>query len=168
VFFDSEDALVPQDTNGKRDVYEYANGSVHLISSGTSGEVSTFEEASPSGDDVFFTTSQQLVGQDVDQQFDLYDARVGGGFPGPVAPVSCGGEGCHGAPSGAPVLGVPGSATFVGAGNLVPAFAAPVVVSKPKPKPKKKVRRKRRRARRSAARGARRGGGRGHSTGKRG
>jgi hypothetical protein len=169
VFFDSEDALVPGDTNGQRDVYEYANGGVHLISSGTSGEASTFVEASPSGDDVFFTTSQPLVGQDVDRQFDLYDARVGGGFPGPLAAVSCGGEDCRGAPSGAPVLGVPGSASLAGVGNLAPAVAAPVVVSKPKPKhkPKKRVRRRRRRAKRSAARGARRGGW-GHSTGKRG
>jgi hypothetical protein len=172
LFFESFDALVPGDTNGKGDVYEYTNGGVHLISSGTSGNESVVAEASASGGDVFFFTTQQLVGQDIDRQSDLYDARVGGGFPGPVAPVSCGGEGCRGVPSGAPVLGVPGSATFAGMGNLAPTVTAPVVVSKPKPKPKKKkkVRRRRRRGRagRSAARGARRGGGRGHSTGKRG
>jgi Tol biopolymer transport system component len=170
LFFESFDALAAGDTNGKGDVYEYANGGVRLISSGTSGSESHVVEASASGSDVFFFTTQQLVGQDVDRQSDLYDARVGGGFPGPVAPVSCGDEGCRGAPSGAPVLGAPGSATFAGAGNLAPAAAAPIVVSKPKPKPKpkKKVKRRRRHAKRSAARGARRGGGRGHSTGKRG
>jgi hypothetical protein len=164
LFFESFDALAARDTNGKGDVYEYANGGVHLISSGTGGSESHLVEASANGSDVFFFTTQQLVGQDVDQQPDLYDARVGGGFPGPVVGVSCGGEGCRGAPSGALVLGVPGSVTLAGAGNLAPA--PPVVAPKPKPKPKKakKVkRRKRRRVKRSARRG-----GRGHSTGKRG
>jgi Tol biopolymer transport system component len=168
LFFNSFDALVPRDTNGRRDVYEYEDGSVRLISSGSSGVESVFLEASPDGSNVFFTTAQQLAGQDEDQQFDLYDARVGGGFPAPVAGSSCGGEACLPVAVGAPALGVPGSATFVGAGNLGAPAAVPVGTVKPKPKPRPKKKVKRRRAKRSAARGARHAGGRGLSTGKRG
>jgi hypothetical protein len=170
LFFNSFDSLVPRDTNGKEDVYEFEDGAVRLISAGTSGEDSQFLDASVSGGDVFFYTAQQLVAQDDDAQSDLYDARVGGGFPAPLSQPVCGGEGCRAAPSGAPALGVPGSATFAGVGNLAPAVVAPTVVSKPKPrpKPKKKVKRRRGRAKRRAARGARGAGGRGHSTGKRG
>jgi hypothetical protein len=168
LFFNSFDALVPQDTNGQKDVYEYESGSVRLVSSGSSGEESEFIDASVSGDDVFFVTTQQLLGQDVDRQSDLYDARVDGGFPAPVEPSPCGGEVCRAAPAGAPALGVPGSATFVGAGNLAAPVVVPVVTPKPKPKPKKaKVKRRKRRRAKRGAHGARRGG-RGHSTGKRG
>jgi hypothetical protein len=165
VFFDSFDMLVPQDTNGKMDVYEYEDGQVHLISGGTSDTDSLFTDASPSGGDVFFTTAQQLVGQDQDSRVDLYDARVNGGFPF-AQPVSCAGEGCRSAPAGPPVLGVPGSATFSGVGNLVPATSVRVVKPKPKAKKQKAKAKKRRRRARKRARGARHGVG--HSIGKRG
>src|SRR5207244_10407556 len=69
VFFDTPDPLVARDTNGKRDVYEYdtATGRVSLISTGRSSSDSLFVEASPGGNDVFFTTRQQLVGIDTDE-----------------------------------------------------------------------------------------------------
>jgi hypothetical protein len=129
VFFDSRDALVPGDTNGRQDVYEWEGGRVYLISSGTSGEDSTFLDASASGDDVFFSTTSQLVGQDTDESMDIYDARVGGGFPfTPPSASSCVGEGCRPVPSVAPVVGVPGSVGFSGVGDLVPApVPGPVV-----------------------------------------
>jgi hypothetical protein len=129
VFFDSSDALVPGDTNSRQDVYEWEGGRVYLISSGTSGEDSAFVDASASGDDVFFSTTSQLVGQDIDETRDIYDARVGGGFPfTPPSASSCVGEGCRPAPSVAPVVGVPGSVGFSGVGNLVPAPAPGPVV----------------------------------------
>jgi hypothetical protein len=128
VFFDSSDALVPGDVNGKQDVYEWEGGRLYLLSSGTSSEASTFLDASPNGNDVFFETASQLVGQDTDDDLDIYDARVGGGFP-VVAPVSpCVGEACRPAPSGSPVVGVPGSVGFAGVGNLTPAPVGGVVV----------------------------------------
>jgi hypothetical protein len=41
VMFDTPNALVPQDTNGVRDVYEWEGSAAHLISSGT-GVVPSF------------------------------------------------------------------------------------------------------------------------------
>jgi hypothetical protein len=114
VFFDTPDPLVARDTNGKRDVYEYdaTTGLVSLISTGRSDSDSLFVEATPSGNDVFFATRQQLVGIDTDQATDLYDARVGGGIEAQNPPprVPCSGIVCHGAPPSAapplPLLGV--------------------------------------------------------------
>jgi hypothetical protein len=40
VFFDTDDALVPQDTNGTQDVYEWEDGHVYLISGGCVGLIS--------------------------------------------------------------------------------------------------------------------------------
>jgi hypothetical protein len=102
VFFDSGDALLPAATNGKQDVYEYENGTVHLISSGTSDDVSALADTSPNGDNVFFTTRAQLVPEDQDENADMYDARVDGGFPVVVAPVPCTGEECRAAPAAPP------------------------------------------------------------------
>jgi NHL repeat/WD40-like Beta Propeller Repeat len=134
VFFESSDALVPGDTNGRQDVYEWeadgkgscqkSEGCVYLISTGQSDGESYFLDASPSGDDVFFTTRQQLVAQDQDDLIDLYDARVGGGFPYTQPAVPCAGEGCRPAPSQPPLFGSPSSSTFFGQGNLAPAAPA--------------------------------------------
>ena len=74
-------------TNHKEDVYEYepngagscqsaTGGCVSLISSGSSSRESAFVEATPSGSDVFFLTAAQLLPQDTDTAFDIYDARV--------------------------------------------------------------------------------------------
>jgi hypothetical protein len=103
VFFDSSDTLLPGDTSGQQNVYEYENGNVYLISSGSSDDISAFTDASENGENVFFTTRAQLVPQDVDENAALYDARVGGGFPSAVAVVApCSGEGCRGPLSAPP------------------------------------------------------------------
>ncbi len=102
LFFDSVGALVPHDSNGQPDVYEYepegvgdcsastaststlfvrevagssVNGCIGLISSGTSDEESTFLDASGGGGDAFFLTSNKLSSRDVDGVSDVYDAR---------------------------------------------------------------------------------------------
>jgi hypothetical protein len=99
LFFNSSDALVPADVNGKEDVYEYepaevgscqgtghgqggsvvfssgAGGCVGLISEGTSPEESAFLDASATGGDVFFLTTSRLAAQDRDTSIDLYDAH---------------------------------------------------------------------------------------------
>ncbi len=139
LFFDAADALVPGDTNGLEDVYEYepngvggcsgSAGCVGLISSGTSGKESAFLDASESGNDVFFLTSSRLVPQDVDGALDVYDAHVcTSGSPciatPPVvssAPSCASGDGCRGLGSGqAGVFAVPSSTDVSGAGSLAP------------------------------------------------
>jgi hypothetical protein len=137
VFFDSGDALVAQDTNGREDVYEYEDGHVYLISSGTDSEPSEFLDASESGDNVFFVTSAQLAPEDTDQLVDLYDARVGGGST--VAPsLACTGTGCQGVPSAPPIFATPSSETFAGVGNFA-GGRAPNPPAGVKPKPRKKT-----------------------------
>jgi hypothetical protein len=128
VFFDTPDSLTPRDTNGQQDVYEYENGQVRLISGGTSVDPSWFIDSSPSGSDVFFGTSQQLVAQDTDGAMDFYDARVGGGFPASAPPPTCVGEGCKPPLSGTPGVPVIASVTFFGPGNVKGKHVARVVV----------------------------------------
>lgn len=120
-FFMTAEALVPSDTNGKTDVYEYNldSNAISLVSSGIDKADSYLLDASPSGQDVFFLTHEQLVGWDKDTSYDLYDARIGGGFPDPpVPPSACSGPACQGAPSAPPAAPSPGSASLDGAGNL--------------------------------------------------
>jgi hypothetical protein len=98
-FFTTPTKLVAADTNGMGDVYMYQDGEVQLISPGTGKHNATLADASADGNDVFFTTDEQLVGQDRDDQIDMYDARVGGGIAAQstrgdeVAP--CGGTECR-------------------------------------------------------------------------
>ncbi|MDX6634947.1 MAG: hypothetical protein QOF06_1150 [Solirubrobacterales bacterium] len=139
LFFDSYDPLLPRDTNGKADVYQWeaasgandceeagaelyvpaSQGCLSLISSGQSPSDSEFLDASPSGDDVFFTTSASLVPQD-SGLIDVYDARVNGGFAQPSRVAACEGEACQGPPP-PPNDPTPASATFDGAGNVTKA-----------------------------------------------
>ena len=116
-----------------QNVYEFHNGRVWLVGSDSSladSRDGMLVGVSASGGDVFFRTGDRLVGQDTDSQLDFYDARVDGGFPAPVTPAGCVGDVCQGAPSGAPVFGVPSSAVFAGGGNLAPVVSVPVVAVK--------------------------------------
>jgi hypothetical protein len=133
VFFDSPNPLVPADTNGQMDAYEWHNGQLSLISSGQDSDASFFQDATADGRDVFFGTRQQLVAQDDDEDRDLYDAREGGGFPRPLTPPSCSGTGCQGAPPTPPVFATPASNTYNGIGNFAPV--KPSVATKPRAKP---------------------------------
>jgi hypothetical protein len=138
LFFDSNDALVPADTNRRQDVYEFeaqgtgscagatapgTGGCVYLISSGRDESGSYFYDAGSNGDNVFFLTRSQLVGQDTDTLQDLYDARVGGGLagqnPAPAA-APCAGESCRGSAgeAKAPPVAPVGSSSGAGGGNV--------------------------------------------------
>jgi hypothetical protein len=121
VYFSSREALVPEDVNGRADAYEYdtVTGRPSLLSTGTSPSPSYYLDAGANGRDAFFITRERLVGWDVDQGYDLYDARIGGGFPEPVAPPpGCVGDACQGAASGIPAAGLAGTGAFHGAGNV--------------------------------------------------
>ncbi|HEV7494820.1 hypothetical protein [Baekduia sp.] len=123
VFFQSFDRLVSRDTNASQDVYEWAGGQAKLVSSGTSSDNAIFLDATPDGSGLFFLTRDRLAGQDVDQSFDIYDARVDGGLASQSPPpaVSCSGESCKGAPVGPPLPENAATVTFTGPGNAAPA-----------------------------------------------
>ncbi len=144
LFFNSVDALVPRDGNGRQDVYEWeaaeskqeclqekgaelyvadAGGCLSLVSSGTDAEDSAFVDADRDGSDVFIRTGQSLLPQDPGL-IDIYDARVGGGFPQPTAVSGCEGEACQGPPS-PPDDPTPASSAFAGAGNVKAAPGKP-------------------------------------------
>lgn len=122
-FFGTSQALLPEDRNTSLDVYRYelASGDLRLLSSGNpdAGDA-YFMDASASGDDVFFATREQLVGQDNDASYDLYDARVGGGFASqnpPPLPPTCLGDTCRGAGGPLPAAANVASSTYQGRGN---------------------------------------------------
>jgi hypothetical protein len=125
VVFETIEKLVPGDENETWDVYEYSGGEgpsaqLHLISSGKSELPSYVVGVTPDGSNVFFVTAQSLLRADTKTDYDLYDARVGGGFAEPLIP-QCEGEGCHPAYPGVPGSSSPGSASFEGKGNVHPA-----------------------------------------------
>ncbi len=145
LFFNSVDRLVPQDVNSTWDVYEWepvgvggctsggagfsadSGGCVGLVSSGRSSEESAFIDASESGGDVFFYTSDRLVPADFDASLDMYDAHVcttaAPCFAPPTAmPPACSTEAsCKASPSQQPdIFGAPASASFSGVGNVSP------------------------------------------------
>jgi hypothetical protein len=130
-FFDSFDALLPGDTNGVRDVYEWEakgegscqsesqdGGCLYLISSGTDPVESGLLDASKSGDHVFFLTEQQLVPGDEDHLYDVYDAGVGAGLSSQhaLAPPTCASTACQANPPPPPDPSL-ASAAYSGAGN---------------------------------------------------
>ncbi len=114
VFFTSADALVPGDTNtfgaggaGVPDAYQWEasgeggctrpGGCTALLSSGREAIPSLFADASADGSDAYFLTGSSLVGADPGA-IDLYDARVGGGFPEPGEGIPCEGDSCQALP----------------------------------------------------------------------
>jgi hypothetical protein len=141
VFFESFEALVPRDTNSTWDVYQWeeegkgtckassetfsdaSGGCVDLISSGTSTAKSTFLDADPSGDNIFFSTQSSLVKADYGLN-DVYVARVGGGFAVPQPRAECEGEACQSPPPPPPSV-TPSTESASGPGNVRQGKAKP-------------------------------------------
>lgn len=153
IIFQSEVPLVPQDVNGVTDVYEWerngtgschlGTGCIYLLSGGLSETGSYLADASADGADVFIVTGGQLVEQDKNDVYDVYDVRIGATQP--VSPTLCTGSGCQGVPGVPPIFATPSSATFNGVGN----FSPPVKVVnkvKTKIKPKHKVKKRKAKA----------------------
>jgi hypothetical protein len=89
-FFQTDESLVPEDTNGVLDVYEWWEGEARLITPGYQPLKSEFGGISRDGISVAFATNATLVSADVDGEGrDIYVARLGGGFPEPVAMSAC-------------------------------------------------------------------------------
>ena len=89
LFFDSRDALVPNASDGRQNVYEYEDGHIHAISDVAGGYESFFMDASPDGSNVFFATADQLLPEDKSNNVEVWDARVGGGYPVTSTPPPC-------------------------------------------------------------------------------
>ena len=133
VFFQTKEALLPQ-ADAQMNVYEWEQEGA-----GNCGEEeawrrrpplpdldrqstspSYFGDASENGGDIFFFTRQSLVGQDKDQNIDVYDAREEGGRgENPSIPAAVRGRSvpwrCS---TSAPVFGAPYSITFRAPGTL--------------------------------------------------
>jgi Tol biopolymer transport system component len=132
IFFQSNDEVLPQDINGKADVYEFdaTSNTTSLISTGESPAPALLGSNSADGRDVFFTSADSLRPNDQNVGAPkLFDARIGGGFPEPPPPPACEGEGCRGAASTKPADVAPATPSFAGPGNQKP--------KKPKKKPRK-------------------------------
>ena len=124
VAFATKQQLLPADVNRNTDVYEWHNGSIRLVTDG----VTTFQEggAAPQvnavdrdGTNIFFSVVERgLTGYEHDELLNLYDARVGGGFPRPTTPANCSEDSCQGPLRAAPVQSRPGSSSLSGAGNV--------------------------------------------------
>lgn len=120
VFFETAEALVEGDSNGRIDVYQFdpRTDAVALISSGSGEFDASFVNADAAGGNAFFTTRQQLSPWDRDRLTDLYSARAGGGFPAPPPPAPpCQGSECRDPVPAPGAVGVPGSSRLVGPGN---------------------------------------------------
>jgi hypothetical protein len=137
VFFESPDALTPHalddqavgcqfEIEGKclvpafaANVYEYHQGRVSLIVTARpiqgQGPLLSTDAA---GTDLFFTTEASLASTDTDTEYDIYDARVNGGFPPTAEPLSCSADACRESLSPWPQLLAPGTATQSGGDNL--------------------------------------------------
>ncbi len=150
VYFLSRDALTPQAVNGVRNVYQYHDHQVDLISDGhdlqADAELVGTDEA---GRNVFFTTADRLLAQDTDTQVDIYDARVEGGPPPPAETAPCSGIACRGSAGEPPVVLAPASTTVAGESALAPVAAGTVTkhktVKKKTKRPKRVTGRRKRR-----------------------
>jgi hypothetical protein len=94
LYFDSPNPLLAEDHNATSDVYQYHDGQLTLISPGDGPYGAHFADATPNGNDVFFTTDEGIVPGDTDRGIDIYDARVGGGFTETASAPECGREAC--------------------------------------------------------------------------
>ncbi len=142
VFFDTTESLVPQDTNGTLDVYEWHEekgsasheGTISLISSGTDPKPSYFLGSSSctgahgetvEGCNVFFGTHAKLVPEDTDNSGDLYDARIGGGFQTSAGAGPCEGDACDNPPP-PPLAPSPSTFTSTSSGNVAGGTSSPM------------------------------------------
>jgi hypothetical protein len=114
-------------------VFEWKNGQVSLISDGNISTGAALGGTTPSGNDVFFTTRAQLVPQDTDGYDDIYDARVGGGFPAPSAPATApclSADSCRTSVAPTVFFPVPSSTTLIAPNVGAPSFTVSSISAK--------------------------------------
>jgi hypothetical protein len=99
IVFTTAESLAAEDTNTAYDVYEWRGGVLRLISAATGddGVVPAGRDTgaagpsiSPDGDTIFFVTRASLLPADINNGgYDIYAARVGGGFPLAASRAAC-------------------------------------------------------------------------------
>ncbi len=126
VVFTMPDVLAPGANAHTHNVYEWEAGRVYLLAAGeeSAKDFTRFADMSSTGDDVFVVTKAKLVAQDFEKTTDVYDLRVGGGFPEPgpgAPPCDALADQCQGE-AAAPLVEVlrPPSGFFSGPGNVAP------------------------------------------------
>jgi hypothetical protein len=136
VFFETSERLLSRDVDGVNDIYEWsdadplASSSLSLISAGTStatsgpfglSEPNVIFAISPSGNDIFFRTTDALVGgSESGGNYSIYDARVDGGFPDAAVDVCLKGRCESEATGSSPPRSAAASQVFRGRGNVRP------------------------------------------------
>jgi len=178
VFFETAGELSPRATSaqvGCTSLYEFHTGGllregvVSLVSDGRDVQPNKgstcgaqFQGVDESGDNVLFTSADSLVGPSgVDGvERDVFDARVGGGFPPAGESALCGLGSCEGGVSVPPVFGAPASVGEVGEGP-VPAVVSPSGHRKAANQKKTKKSKKKKGKARKKGKGRASGGGRG-------
>jgi hypothetical protein len=143
-FFMTDESLVPEDTNGVFDVYEWWNGQASLVTPGGQPLKSEFGGISRDGRSLMFATNASLVPADVDGEGrDIYLARLDGGFPRPAGSLPCDASSCPLPVGGritrptpasmAPARHKPGQLRVVEVASKAKKGAIAVVVSAPSP-----------------------------------
>jgi hypothetical protein len=126
VFFTNRDALAPGALEGEPNVYEWRERQISLLAATPAPGMevpASFRGASEDGATVFFVTREAIVPWDTDGGVgDIYAARVGGGFPPPLAdPEPCDpltGGACEGGGTEAPDGAGVATLAFDGQGNV--------------------------------------------------
>ncbi len=122
VYFQTRLQLLPQDQNvGVWDVYQWREGELSMISRGRPGfNQAYYSGNSIDGRDVFIQTSDRIDPREIDpSDLDIYDARIGGGFPYTPPPVPCDplALACEGDAATPPSATSPSTSGFAGEGN---------------------------------------------------
>jgi hypothetical protein len=128
-FFRSKDALAPGGTEGIWNLYEWSHGQVFHVASEVPGTATSkeltvlfFAGASADGTDMYFFDGAPLNWEDPEGRPAAWDARIGGGFaepPAPLAACNASAEGsCQGPVSAAPNSLGAATNTSQGSGNV--------------------------------------------------
>lgn len=131
VYFQTKEALLDRDVNGRDDVYEYdaIDKTLALISPGDGNSDASFFSNSDDGKAVFFLTRETLAPGDRNgRNIKLYVARVGA-TPAPPAesPLPCVGEGCRPEATPSP-LPADAATSIPGRSDNLPDMARPGAV----------------------------------------
>ncbi len=86
-FFETNEGLVPADTDGANDVYQRSAGVTTQVSDGSQAQPSNLVATSENGSRAFLVTAEPLVGGDVNGSNDVYVSQ--GGVPSLVTSGEC-------------------------------------------------------------------------------